>query len=52
MQNPLSEFEIVAVDFTFFLVIAKSKEVIEKFKKEYPDSQDLAEYKKLQNSKN
>jgi len=44
MQNPLSEMEIVLWDSSLFLVISKSREVIGKFKKTYPNSIDLAEY--------
>jgi hypothetical protein len=44
MQNPLADIEIIPWDSTFLIVIAKSKELIEKFAKEYPDSNDLAEY--------
>jgi len=44
MQNPLAEIEIISWDSTMLLVIAKSKELIEMFIKEYPNSLDLKEY--------
>jgi len=43
MQNPLAEIEIVPWDSSLLLIISKSKEIICKLAKEYPDSIDLAE---------
>jgi len=40
MQNPLADIELVPWDSGFLLVFSKSKEFIEKFAKEYPDSSD------------
>jgi len=40
MQNPLADIELVPWDSGFLLVFSKSKEVIERFAKEYPDSSD------------
>jgi len=43
MQNPLAEIEIVLWDASQVLVFSKSREIVEKYAKEYPDSKDLAE---------
>ena len=44
MQNPLADIEVVPWDSTFLLIISKSREIIERFARKYPDSCDLAEY--------
>ena len=44
MQNSLADIEIVPWDASLVLVISKSKMIVDKFAKEYPDSQDLREY--------
>jgi len=44
LQNPLAEIEIMPLDSSLLLVIANSKDIIERFAKKYPDSQDLAKY--------
>lgn len=44
MQNPLADFEMISIDSTFFSVIARTKELIDKFAKRYPNSIDLIEY--------
>ena len=44
MQNPLSEIEIIPWDSSLLVIKAKSEEIIDDFKKEYPVSEDLQEY--------
>lgn len=43
MQNPLSEVEIIIWHGHQVLIFSKSKEIIDRFAKEYPNSKDLVE---------
>ncbi|MCL2284778.1 MAG: hypothetical protein FWC32_00265 [Firmicutes bacterium] len=44
MQNPLAEIEVYPIDSSFLIITSKSQDVIAKFEKECPDSEDLAAY--------
>lgn len=44
LQNPLAEIEIVPWDSTLVIFKSRKKELVESFRKVYPESQDLSEY--------
>ena len=44
LQHPLSTIEIIPFDSSFVIILSKNKEIIDLFKKAYPDSVDLYEY--------
>ena len=44
LQHPLALFEIVPWDATLTLILSKDKQIIDDFKKGYPQSEDLTEY--------
>ena len=46
MQHPLSVIEIVPWDSTLVLVISKIDDIVDKFQKYFPMSEDLLEYNK------
>ena len=44
IQHPLASTEIVPWDSSLILILSKNKEIVEKYKKAFPKSQDLREY--------